>query len=146
MEANMAERTMTPQEVGAYLNEVQIANMATLRRDGSPHLAPIWYEYDGEKLYITTGSSSVKVRNIKRDPRVMVSVAVPEEPYRYVLIEGRAEVTTTDVEKTTLSVCVRYQGQERGSNFAREILESGEAAVVVVHPTRIISWMDEGSG
>ena len=139
----MPDRTMTRQEMESYLHETHIANLATLKRDGSPHLAPIWYEYDKEKLYIIAGNSSVKVRNINRDPRVVVSIAVPDEPYKYVLIEGNAEVTTGDLEMTTISMCIRYRGVDRGSRLARELLEDGDTVVIVVHPTRIITWVNE---
>ena len=70
-------------------------------------------------------------------------IAPPGEPYRYVLIEGNAKVTTRDVEEVTLSICVRYRGADRGGRFARELLESGDTVVIVVHPTRVITWVDE---
>lgn len=141
----MPERTMTTGEVEKYLGGTHIANLATLKSDGSPHVAPAWYEYRGEELYIIAGDSSVKVRNITRDPRVMVSIAVCEEPYRYVLMEGQAEVTTRDVEATTISICVRYRGPDRGATMARELLEDGDTVVIVVRPSRLITWMDDVS-
>ena len=139
----MPERTMTRQEMEEYLKETHIANLATVKPDGSPHLAPVWYEYDGERLYMITSDSTAKARNINRDSRVVASIAVPGEPYKYVLIQGNAEVTTNDVEMTTLSICTRYRGRERGVSFARELLEAGDAVVIVVRPTRIITWVDE---
>ena len=139
----MPDRSMTPQEIAAYLKEPRLANLATLKGDGSPHVAPVWYEYDGETVYIIAGKSAVKTRNINRDPRVAISIAGPEEPYKYVLIEGKAEVTTRNVEKVTLSICIRYRGQDRGSRFAGELLAGGNTVTILVHPDRIITWVAE---
>ena len=142
----MPERSMTRQEMEAYLNHTHIANLATLKRDGSPHLAPVWYEYDGENLLIITNDSAAKVRNINRDSRVMVSISSPEEPYKYALIEGTADVISGDVEMTTLSICTRYRGMDRGPALARNLLEGGNIVVLLVHPTNIITWVTEEEG
>ena len=115
VEETMPDRAMTPQEMRDYMTETNIASLATLKPDGSPYLAPVWYEYAGEKLYFITGNSTVKARNILRDPRVSMAIATPGEPYKYVLIEGDAEITRSDLEMTTTSLCVRYRGEERGS-------------------------------
>ena len=71
----MADREMTTEEMGTFLSEPQLAHIATVRANGAPHLAPLWYEYADGKVWIITGNASVKVRNIRHDPRVVVSVA-----------------------------------------------------------------------
>ncbi len=73
-------------------------------------MPPVWYEYSGEELHIIAGSTAAKVRNIRRDPRVPVSIASPEEPYKYVLIAGEARVTDSHVKRTTLSLCLALSG------------------------------------
>ena len=139
----MPENTMTPEEMNAYLDETHVAHLATLRRDGSPHVTPLWYQYENGNLYLITEGSLVKARNIKRDSRVAVSISTDQEPYKYVLLEGNAEVSNRDVEKITYSVCTRYRGQERGSSLAEAVLSGGDAVVLIVHPTKIITWLDE---
>lgn len=136
----MADRTMTPKEMEAFLDQPHIAHLATLKGDGSPHLAPLWYQYIEGKVYILTGASYVKTRNIQRDSRVALSIATAEEPYEYVLIEGRAEITTDDLESVVPSICIRYWGRERGARFAQELLEEGDNVLIVVHPTKVVTW------
>ena len=136
----MSENTMTPEEMNAYLDETHIAHLATLKRDGSPHLTPLWYQYDNGNLYMITEGSLLKARNIKRDSRVAVSISNDQEPYKYVLMEGNAEVSNRDVEKITHSVCTRYSGQEEGSKLAEAIMDGGRTVVLIVHPTKIITW------
>jgi PPOX class probable F420-dependent enzyme len=84
---------MTPAQRDAFLRETRIAKLATLNPDGSPTIVPVWFEWDGETATIFTGRDSPKIRRIKRDPRVALSleegVGVPEA---WVTIEGTAAV------------------------------------------------------
>ena len=136
----MADRTMTPKEMQEFLNQPHIAHLATLRADGSPHLAPLWYQYTDGKVYILTGKSYVKARNIQGDSRVVLSIATPKEPYEYVLLEGHAEITTRDMEVVFPSICIRYWGRERGTRFAQELLDEGDNVLIVVNPTKVVTW------
>lgn len=137
----MADREMTAEEMEAFLSEPQLAHIATVRRNGAPHLAPLWYEYVDGKVWIITDDASVKMRNIRHDPRVVVSVASNEEPYCYVLVEGLAEVASRGVYERIRSICVRYWGEERGGAFAEEIGEAGGTIVLEISPTRTITWI-----
>ena len=142
----MADREMTAEEMDAFLSEPQLAHIATVRRNGAPHLAPLWYEYADGKVWIITDDASVKVRNIRHDPRVVVSVASNDEPYCYVLVEGVAEVAQEGVEERIRSICVRYWGEERGGQFADEIGEGQGTVVLAITPSRTITWMHGRDG
>ncbi|MFF0478741.1 PPOX class F420-dependent oxidoreductase [Streptomyces sp. NPDC004284] len=63
-------------------------HLATIRPDGSPHVNPVWYLWDGERLWFTTSTDRFKYRNIAKDPRVSLSVNDPDQPYRYVEVRG----------------------------------------------------------
>jgi PPOX class probable F420-dependent enzyme len=65
------------------------AQLATLMPDGSPHVSPVWCEYDGLHVLINTAKGRVKDRNMRRDPRVSLDILDPENPYRHVSIRGR---------------------------------------------------------
>ena len=138
----MPENSMTTEEMRAYLDETHVAHLVTLKRDGAPHIAPLWYQYDNGKLYMITGSSVLKTRNIKRDSRVAVAISTDQEPYKYVLLEGTAELSNSGVEKITRSLCIRYRGQEAGAKMAEELLSGRDTVVLIVHPTKIITWSD----
>ncbi len=138
----MPEYSMTPEEMRAYLNETHVAHLVTLKRDGSPHIAPLWYQYDNGNLYMITGSSVLKTRNIRRDSRVAVAISTDQEPYKYVLLEGSAEVSNSGVEQFTRSLCIRYRGQEEGAKMAEELLSDEDTVILIVHPTKIITWKD----
>src|SRR4051794_30623502 len=70
--------------------------VATLMPDGSPQMTQTWVDTDGTHLLINTVDGHQKVRNIRRDPRVAVNVADPQDPSRYFEVRGRVVGITED--------------------------------------------------
>ena len=70
--------------------------VATLMPDGSPQMTQTWVDTDGTHVLINTVDGHQKVRNIRRDPRVAVNVADPEDPSRYFEVRGQVVDITTD--------------------------------------------------
>ena len=95
----MADRELTPAEIEELLAGNCLANLATVNRDGSPQVTPVWYGYRDGKFMIITHDDVLKTRNIRRDPRVSLSIATAEVPYAYVLAKGKARMTTDDLER-----------------------------------------------
>ena len=136
----MADRELTPDETEKLLGGTCLANLATVNRDGSPQVTPVWYGYRDGKFMIITHDSVLKTRNIRRDPRVSVSIATPDVPYAYLLAQGKARVTSDDLETIVTSICVRYWGDERGRAFAQQIMESGKGVLIEITPDRLATW------
>ena len=65
------------------------ASLATLMPDGTPQVTPVWFDYDGKNLLFNSARGRQKDRNVRRDPRVTLTIADPENPYRYVEVRGR---------------------------------------------------------
>jgi PPOX class probable F420-dependent enzyme len=65
------------------------AQLATVNADGTPQVTPVWVDYDGTHLLVNTARGRVKTRNLERNPRVALAISDPENPYRYVGIQGR---------------------------------------------------------
>ena len=136
--------TMSQQEMRAFLDEPRIGHLVTLRPDGSPHAAPIWYEYRDGQFLIWTSRDTRKFKNIAGDARAALSIATADEPYKYVCVEGTVTVSDADVEATATSIAVRYQGRERGTAFVREYFEEGVSVTFTLSPAKIVAWTDEG--
>ena len=135
--------TMSQQEMRAFLDEPRIGHLVTLRPDGSPHAAPIWYEYRDGQFLIWTSRDTRKFKNIAGDARAALSVATDGEPYKYVCVEGTVTVSDADVEAVAVSIAVRYQGRERGVAFVREYFEEGVSVTLTLSPAKIVAWTDE---
>ena len=69
-------------------NKKSFANFATLMKDGSPQVTPVWVDYDGEYILINTSKGRQKMNNIIRDPRIALSIQDPDNPYRKLIIRG----------------------------------------------------------
>lgn len=84
---------MTLEQRDAFLREPRIAKLVTLYADGSPTVVPVWFEWDGELARLFTLDTSEKVRRIRRDPRVCLSVEEPTGVAEaWVTIEGTAAI------------------------------------------------------
>jgi nitroimidazol reductase NimA-like FMN-containing flavoprotein (pyridoxamine 5'-phosphate oxidase superfamily) len=78
------------------LDLARTAVLATVRADGRPHAAPIWFDLDDKALAFTTGESTVKGRNMRRDPRVSLCIADRADEYgRRDAVEGELLVRVT---------------------------------------------------
>jgi PPOX class probable F420-dependent enzyme len=136
---------LSQQEISDFLSEPRVAHLATVRPDGRPHLAPIWYMEEDGKAYVITGPNAVRTRNVRQNPTVSLSIATDQRPFKYVILEGEGRLSKDNVNQVTERICVRCQGPEEGLTYARRIIEKGIAQVLEVKIQRVISWDGTGS-
>ena len=89
--------TMNEAEVREFLSSgAKVLDVATLSKDGSPHLAPMWYVMDDDKVVFRSFSKSQKIVNLMRDPRltVLVEAGNAYANLRGVMIKGTAKLVT----------------------------------------------------
>ena len=102
--------------------------LATVRRDGRPHVVPIWFVLDGDDVVFTTGARSVKAHALRRDPRACLCVDDENPPYAYVMIDGIVTISDDLVKMLRFATAIgsRYMGAERGEEFGRRNAVPGE--------------------
>jgi PPOX class probable F420-dependent enzyme len=93
-----------------FLHEKHIAHVATVLRDGSPHVTPIWVDTDGEVVLINTSRGRIKERNLARDPRVAISIADESNIYRWLAVRGRAELVDEGASEHINALNQKYHG------------------------------------
>lgn len=95
-----------------FLKEPYIAEFVTLMKDGSPQVTPVWIDTDGEHILVNSEEGRLKVRNVKRDPRVAVGIYDPENSYTRVLnVRGRVvEITTDGAASNIDDLSEKYNG------------------------------------
>ncbi|GAB3382948.1 PPOX class F420-dependent oxidoreductase [Amycolatopsis echigonensis] len=76
-------------DVRRVLDGTPIAHLATVLPDGSPHVVPVWIGTRGDRIVFLTGPDSRKARNLRRDPRVAISLTPPDNPFEPITIRGR---------------------------------------------------------
>lgn len=90
------------------------AHLATVGADGKPQVTPVWCDFDGTHIRINTARGRVKERHLARDPRVALSILDPDNPYRYVQVQGRvAEMTERGADAHIDALAKKYIGQDR---------------------------------
>ncbi|HCS57613.1 MAG TPA: TIGR03618 family F420-dependent PPOX class oxidoreductase [Gordonia polyisoprenivorans] len=79
---------MLDPEVRHVLDGASIAHLATVGEDGSPHAVPVFVGTEDDQIVIFTGPHSLKARNLRRDPRVALSIAPTDNPFHPIAIRG----------------------------------------------------------
>ena len=98
-------------EVEQLLLGKNFASFATLMRDGSPHVAPTWVDYDGDMVLINTAAGRIKEKNVNLDKRVALSVYDSSNPYNMVTIRGRVkEIVEHNADAHIDRLAKRYLG------------------------------------
>src|SRR5204862_6147772 len=82
---------LTDEQAQLFLDK-NFGALATIREDGTPHVTPVWVDYDGEHVVFNTATGRAKWKHMLRDPRVTIEVTSMENPYEYVTVIGTAEL------------------------------------------------------
>ncbi|MEJ7819423.1 MAG: PPOX class F420-dependent oxidoreductase, partial [Rubrobacteraceae bacterium] len=109
-------REMTNEEYREFmLGKARTASLATVRADGRPHVAPVWFDLDGDTLLFMTGESTVKGRNLRHESRVSLCVDDEQPPFAFVLLEGTVELADNDPDMLYWATRIggRYMGEEQ---------------------------------
>jgi PPOX class probable F420-dependent enzyme len=139
---------LSQEEQDSFLSEARIAHFVTVRTGGRPHVAPVWFLWEhasGAKgrAWVMADTSTVKVRNIRQNPAVALSIATPERPLSYLLLEGQARVTSEGLDDIVERMCLLYDGPTRGAEFAKELLGQQRMVLIEISINKIISWKDD---
>ncbi len=135
---------MTKEEIDAFLELRLIMSVATINRDGRPHLVPMWYGFlEGAPALWTYGKSQ-KVLNLMRDPRItcLVEAGKDYEELKGVELIGKALVSSRreDVQKVGESVYERYIGPLDAEGRARAAAMGAKRVAVVIQVEKMVSW------
>jgi PPOX class probable F420-dependent enzyme len=86
--------------------------LATLMRDGSPQVTPVWFSFDGEYILVNTAERRAKERNMKVRPKVAMAIQDPNDPYRYLGIRGEIESYTNEgADEHINALSFKYRGK-----------------------------------
>lgn len=138
---------MARQRIYEFLAEgTRTGKLATVRADGRPHVAPVWFVIDGEDLLFMTNENTVKGRSLRRDPRAALTADLEQPPYAFATAEGTVTIETDPARMLPHSIAIarRYMGDERADEYGRRNAVPGEYLVRLT-PTRL-TGMDDMAG
>jgi len=143
---------MSKAEIARFLKRGTFTGkLATVKKDGSSHVVPIWFVLDNGKggskvgdIIFTTGEASVKANNIQRDKRVSICIDDQKPPFSFVTIYGTAKIypyKQKEALKWATKIAERYMGKNKAKAYGR--INGGEGAIVIrIKPTRVIAEKD----
>jgi PPOX class probable F420-dependent enzyme len=146
MSGNRREQIrMDAGEQAAFIAAARSLQVATINRDGSPHLSTLWFAMVDDAIVFETYTRSQKIKNLQRDPRIacLVEDGAVYDELRGVQINGTAELVTAHdaVHRLAHAVMVR-----NNPTIAPELLDeaarhmAAKRTAVIVHPERVVSW------
>jgi len=144
---------MSKKEIKRFLmKDTFTGKLATVKEDGSPHVVPIWFIIDDNTnnkktlgdIILTTGNTSVKAKNIRRDNRVSISIDDQKPPFTFVAVHGTAKIQNTKKKELLIwatRIAERYMGKENAKKYGK-LNGSIGAALVRIKPSKIIAEKD----
>ncbi len=114
-----------------------MATLATLRRDGSVLLSPVWHEWRDGGFNVATGGGDVKARHLRRDPRASLVVSDQRPPYRGVEIRCEARLVAEGATEVAHRIAIRYLGEVEGAAYAER---TGDDLVIRLEPGELRVW------
>jgi PPOX class probable F420-dependent enzyme len=137
-------QNMTDEEYKQFLAAgTRTGKLATVRKDGRPHVVPVWFVLDGDDLVFTTWHETVKAHDMRRDERVCLCVDDQTPPYSFVMVEGTVSFNE-DLEELGLwatRIAARYMGPDQAESFGKRNGVEGEL-LLRIHPKNVVATKD----
>jgi PPOX class probable F420-dependent enzyme len=109
----MAATAVLDEKQKQFLQNPYVGVVTTLREDGSPHSTVVWIDVEDDgTISFNTAAGRAKPRHLEKDPRISLMVVNPENPYQWVAISGRAEMTTDGADPQIDRLAKKYLGKD----------------------------------
>jgi nitroimidazol reductase NimA-like FMN-containing flavoprotein (pyridoxamine 5'-phosphate oxidase superfamily) len=135
-------------QIDALLSQPVLARLATSDlATGQPHVVPVWFLWDGETLWISAFTSTLKVKILRNNPRAAVLIepdAAHPNPLQAVLLQGKAEIIAEPrdfVSRQAIAIYSLYMGEEGAqAEEPQSWAYDPENIILSIRPDKIISW------
>ena len=143
-------KEMSKEEIQTFLMSGTLTGkISTVRKDVRPHVVPIWFILDNDdtnmNVVFTTGQSSLKAKNMLRNPRVSLCVDDQAPPFSFVIIDGIAEINQkpdlNELLKWATKIAGRYMGRQNAEAYGKRNAVEGEF-LIRIRPSKIIAQKD----
>ena len=133
---------MTAEQWRRFLSEgTRTGILSTVRKDGRPHAAPVWFVLDGDVAVFNTGRETIKGRTLRRTGQASLTVDEARAPFSYVSITGHVEISE-DVEAMlpwSIALAERYMGAAQAEAYGRRNAVPGEL-LVRLYPDDVVAF------
>lgn len=130
----------TARRVLPMLAEERVVWLSTVRPDGTPHLVPTWFLWDGEALLVWSKPNAVKVRNLRANARLMVAVGDPRADFNVGLIEAGATLAEPATTPIPAAFFAKYAAELAAAGLDDATFRQTYTQAVRIQPTRFVAW------
>jgi PPOX class probable F420-dependent enzyme len=138
------DAAVTARRVLPMLGEERVVWLSTVRPDGSPHLVPTWFLWDGDALLVWSKPNAVKVRNLRANPRLMVAVGDPHADFNVGLVEAAAELDEPGATAIPGAFFAKYAADLAAAGLDASTFRATYTQGIRVVPTRFVAWHGRG--
>src|SRR5262245_50478593 len=137
----MDSTSVVATRIRGFLEREPIVWLSTVRPDGTPHLVPIWFWWDGEGILVFSKPDAQKVRNLRANPSVMLALGDPDDDFDVGLFRGRAEI----VDRPTRSILpfahlAKYADRMAALGIDAETYAATYSQVIRIAPEGFLGW------
>jgi PPOX class probable F420-dependent enzyme len=123
-----------PESHADLLERPNYAHLATIRPDGSPQSSVMWFSWDGSRLRMTHTKKRQKFANLGKEPRVALSIADPEDQYRFIEIRGVVESIEDDDETASF-----YKSLQRRYKNEYDVRDADVRVIITIKPETYVA-------
>jgi PPOX class probable F420-dependent enzyme len=123
-----------------FLSQEEVVWLSTVRPDGTPHLVPIWFTWDGTALLVFSKPHAQKVRNLRANPVAMLALGEPDEDFDVALSEARVELVEGPATALPADHLAKYGDRMAALGLSREEFLATYSQVLRITPTRPLGW------
>jgi PPOX class probable F420-dependent enzyme len=123
-----------PESHADLLEKPTFAHLATVRPDGAPQSSVMWFDWDGERIRMTHTKTRQKFRNFAAEPRVALSIADPDDQYRFLEVRGVVETIEDDDAEASF-----YQSLQRRYGMSYPIPDAPVRVVITIRPESFVA-------
>jgi PPOX class probable F420-dependent enzyme len=108
-----------PDNFRELFHKKAFAHLATMMKDGTPQVTPVWCDFDGTHVIINSAKGRTKDKNMRRNPNVALSIQDPDNPYRYIAVRGKVvDITESGADDHIDRMAKKYRGVDKYPNRA----------------------------
>ena len=127
-------------QVREFLSNSYIAKLATVNKDGSPHLTFVWFELNGDDILVSVTTDRVKTKNVLLDPRVTIAIDNSANGRQWVIVRALATIETDGSLALRERLAPRFVGPEQQAAYIQQARLQLEPRVVMrITPTKVLT-------
>ncbi len=138
----MNAQTLSPAaRIDRLLRSESTIWLSTVAPEGTPHLVPIWFSWDGDRLFVASKPNARKIRNLRRNPKLMIALGEPDEDFDVGLIECEAELPSTPTcDLLPPTHLEKYARRMRAIGLDADAYAATYSQPILIRPKRFLPW------